>query len=143
MEAAQKILSLFIEEGILFQVALNDGEVRQVPALGQAIAPDIPLVLLVDDTSISAAEVVAASIQYHDRGLLMGDTTYGKGTVQTTLPMPQKTALQFTIAHWLTPAGEWLNGRGVEPDMFVVDDPDTVEDEIINEAVDLLKKSQQ
>lgn len=138
MEAAQAIISNFIEEGLLFQIELKGGDVRLVEASGNAIAGEIPLVILVGGTTFSAAETAAASIQDHGRGVLMGDTTYGKGTVQTTLPMPEGTAVQFTIAHWLSPNGEWFDGRGVEPDIKVIDDPETSEDEVINRAIEWL-----
>jgi carboxyl-terminal processing protease len=143
MEAAQANISAFIEEGLLFQIELKGGEIRQIEATGEALAGDIPLVILVSGTTFSAAETAAASIQEHGRGVLIGDTTYGKGTVQTTLPMPEGTAVQFTIAHWLSPNGEWFDGRGVEPDIKVIDNPETSEDEVLSSAIEWLLENRE
>lgn len=138
MEAAQEIISMFIQDGLLFQIELKDGEIRRVEAVGNGMASEIPLVVLVSGTTFSAAETAAAAIQDRERGVLIGETTFGKGTVQTTMPMPQETAVQFTIAHWLSPEGVWYDGRGVEPDLFVVDDPETAVDETLEAAVEWL-----
>lgn len=138
LEAAQEIMSMFIQDGLLFQIELKDGELRQVEASGNSIASEIPLVVLVSGTTFSAAETSAAAIQERQRGTLIGETTFGKGTVQTTMPMPQETAVQFTIAHWLSPQGVWYDGRGVEPDLYVVDDPETAVDEVLAVAMEWL-----
>lgn len=141
MEAAQQIISQFVESGVLFQVELKAGEVRQVEALGDPLSPQTALVVLVGEHTFSAAETAAASIQDHGRGVLIGSPTFGKGTVQTTMPMPENTAVQFTIAKWLTPDGEWIDGRGVRPDIFVEDNPNTTEDEVLTYALEWIKET--
>ncbi len=138
MKVAQEILSFFIEKGALFQVELKDGQLHEFTAQGDALAPEIPLVVLVGEHSYSAAETVAAAIMEHDRGMVLGSTTYGKGTIQTTMPLGQDTILQMTIGKWLSPFGDFYDGRGVTPDIVIQDDPNTEADEVIQFAVDHL-----
>lgn len=66
--------------------------------------------------------------------------TYGKGKIQTTVPLIEDALLQFTIAHWLSPSGEWYEGRGVAPDITVSDDPDTEGDEALQFALDYMRE---
>ena len=78
--------------------------------------PDLPVVVLVDNASASAAEIVAGALQDHDRAVLVGTTSYGKGSAQTLLPMPQGGALKLTTALWYTPAGRSINSPRPSPD---------------------------
>jgi carboxyl-terminal processing protease len=111
-------------------------------AEGEAIAADIPLVVLVGERTYSAAETAAATIAEWGRGTLIGGKTYGKGTIQATYPLDQETLLKMTVAKWLSPSGQWYHGRGVVPEYVVSDDESTDEDEVLQFAVDyLLEKS--
>lgn len=135
MDAAQDILSQFIADGTLFYAELRDGKQRPYPVKGDGIARTIPLVVLVGERTYSAAETAAIAIADHGRGVLIGGVTYGKGTIQETRPLPGGGALQYTVAHWLSPEGEWYETRGVSPDLMVADDPDTAVDEVLETAV--------
>ncbi len=88
------------------------------------------LVVLVDNGSASASELFAAAIQDNQRGTIVGQTTYGKGTVQSVYDLADGSALKLTIAKYATPSGEFIDGIGVTPDVFVEDKP------IISELVD-------
>ncbi|HTC23929.1 MAG TPA: S41 family peptidase [Gemmatimonadales bacterium] len=70
--------------------------------------PDLPLAVLVDGSTASAAEVVAAALQDHDRALILGTATFGKGVVQRTYPLSEDAALRFTTARWYAPSGRWI-----------------------------------
>ncbi len=135
MEAAQEILSYFIDEGVLFVVELKDGEKRPFSANGNALAADIPLVVLVGERTYSSAETSAISVMENERGILIGSTTYGKGTVQETVPLLDDSMLQYTVAHWLSPSGEWVEKKGITPQIYVEDDPETETDEVLAEAI--------
>jgi carboxyl-terminal processing protease len=85
-------------------------------------APDVqgvPIAVLVDDETASSAEIVAAALQQSARAAIVGRRTYGKGTVQTIVDLSDGSYLKLTYARWFTPQGEWLQGKGVSPDLFV------------------------
>jgi carboxyl-terminal processing protease len=138
MEAAQEILSYFIEDGLLFSAELTHDRTVEFRAKGDAMAADIPLVVLMDQTTYSAAETSAAAIAETGRGRTIGSRSYGKGVIQATVPLMDDTLLQLTIAKWLSPHGEWYQERGVAPQIEASDDPATPTDEVLQTAVDLL-----
>lgn len=138
MQAAQDILSLFIEDGTLFSAELTNQRKVQFVAKGNALAAEIPLVVLMDHTTYSAAETSAACIAERGRGKTIGSTSYGKGVIQATIPLQNKAMLQMTIAKWYSPNGEWFHERGVPAQIEVVDDPDTEVDEVLNTAIETL-----
>ncbi len=142
MQAAQEILSYFIKDGLLFTANLTDDRSVEFKAKGGAIAADIPLVVLIDKTTYSAAETSAVVIAETGRGKTIGSTSHGKGVIQATIPLPGSAMLQMTVAKWLSPRGEWLQGKGVSPQIAAVDDPATANDEILQKALDLICTSQ-
>lgn len=140
MQAAQQILSYFINDGLLFTAELNGGRRVQFEAKGQALAPSIPLVVLIDHTTYSAAETSAAAVAQNGRGKTVGQTTYGKGVIQATMPLPGDTMLQMTVARWLAPDGTWYHQKGVPPMIAAQDDPATEADEILEKALQILRE---
>ena len=83
------------------------------------LATDIPLVVLVNKNSASASEIVAGAIRDNKRGVLVGEQTYGKGSVQSTHKLHDGSSLRVTIARWLLPSGQSLDGNGLVPDIKV------------------------
>lgn len=81
--------------------------------------PEYPLIILVNEGSASASEIVAGAIQDHKRGVIMGVKTFGKGSVQTVIPMRDGSALRLTTASYFTPAGRMIRDQGVLPDVVV------------------------
>lgn len=140
MQAAQEIISYFIKDGLLFSAELTHDRTVKFLAKGNAIATDIPLVVLMDKTTYSAAETSAAAIAETGRGRTVGTTSYGKGVIQATILLQDNTLLQMTIAKWRSPNGEWYQERGVAPQIEVSDDPSTEGDEILQTGIDLLAK---
>ncbi len=138
MQAAQDILSYFIEDGLLFSAELTHGRTVQFFPKGKAIAADIPLVVLMDPTTYSAAETCAAAIAETGRGETVGSNSYGKGVIQATVPLLDDALLQMTIARWLSPDGEWYQERGVSPQIEMIDDPTTETDELLQKAIEIL-----
>lgn len=139
MQAAQQILSYFIEDGLLFTAELTGGRSMAFAAKGNALAPTIPLVVLVDHTTYSAAETSAAAVAQRGRGKTVGQTTYGKGVIQATMPLPGESMLQMTVARWLAPDGTWYHEKGVPPQIPAIDDPATKVDEILERALHTLR----
>ena len=139
MEAAQAILSTLIGDGLLFSTEEKDGKRTDFAANGKPINTEIPLVVLVGSRTYSAAETSASAIQERKRGTVMGGVTFGKGTVQATVPLTEDCLLQFTVARWLSPSGKWYEKIGVSPDIAVSDDPATEQDEVLEAAINYLK----
>ena len=138
MQSAQDILSYFIEDGLLFSAELTQNRTVQFMAKGKAIAADIPLVILMDETTYSASETCAAVIAERGRGKTIGTNSYGKGIIQATNQLQKNILIQMTIAKWLSPNGEWYQERGVLPQIEFFDDPETEVDELVQKGVDVL-----
>ena len=116
---AVDIGSEFISEGlILRQRAKGEQEVEH-PAKGDGVALDVPLVVLVDGGTASASEIVAGALQDHERAVLIGEQTFGKGTVQIGYDLSDGAELRITIAHWFTPDGRAIEKEGLTPDIVV------------------------
>lgn len=142
MQAAQEILSYFIEDGLLFSAQLTRDRSVEFPAKGEAFAANIPLVILIDETTYSAAETAAAAVSEMGRGITVGSTTYGKGLIQATVPLLEDTLLQMTIAKWLSASGEWYHERGVPADIEIRDDSTTEVDEVLQKGIEILLTTQ-
>jgi carboxyl-terminal processing protease len=119
--AARSIAGLFLARGTIYTQVDAAGNRIDVEAPGNAPAadPSIRLVVLVDRGTASAAEIVAAAIQDHRRGLLVGTRTFGKGTIQEWQELGPAGGFRLTVARWLTPNGRWINGTGIDPDVPV------------------------
>ena len=101
------------------------------------VAPDVPQLVLVDMGSASASEIVAGALRDQERAEIVGTQTFGKALVQSTVPLRDGGALKLTTARYLTPDGVDINEKGLEPDVQVVDDPDTEVDEALQRALRL------
>jgi carboxyl-terminal processing protease len=111
------ITSLFVPEGAVVQIENRRGIVTEM--VDGATVTDRPLVVIVNGGSASASELVAAALQDHGRAQIIGEVTYGKGTVQDIRELSWGGALKYTIAHYLSPNGKTLDGIGVTPDSSV------------------------
>jgi len=121
LQTAVEVGSEFIPEGIiLYEDYGSDEELIEYRASKDGIATEIPLVLLVNEGSASASEIVAGAIQDHERGPLVGATTFGKGSVQNWVALDNdQGAVRITIARWLTPAKRQIHQVGLEPEYEV------------------------
>jgi carboxyl-terminal processing protease len=131
---AVRAVSIFLEEGVVCTVAGLHQDETTYEVTGSATYPKLPLVVAVNRGSASAAEIVAAALQDHERAVVVGRRTYGKASVQSIRPLSNGTALKLTTAMYLTPAGRDLTGRGVRPKVRVGDDPLTELDEVLRAA---------
>jgi carboxyl-terminal processing protease len=79
----------------------------------------VPMIVLVNGGSASASEIVAGALQDHHRARIVGERTYGKGSVQTVVPLGKGSAIKLTTSRYLTPSGRSINGTGIDPDVVV------------------------
>jgi carboxyl-terminal processing protease len=119
LDVAVEIGSQFVGEGSILVERLKEGEDRDYPAQGGGLATDIPLVVLVNGGTASASEIVAGAVQDSGRGILIGEQTLGKGSVQLSHYLSDGSELRVTIAHWFTPNGRAIHGEGLAPDIQV------------------------
>jgi carboxyl-terminal processing protease len=132
LDTAISVVSEFIDEGTVMIEEFGDGRTETYEAKSGGVATDIPLVILVNEGSASASEIVAGAVQDLDRGQLVGTTSFGKGSVQSYSPLVnEQGAVRITIARWLTPLGRHISGVGLEPD-YVIE----ITEEHINQDID-------
>jgi carboxyl-terminal processing protease len=129
LSQAVDVASVFIPDGIVCRTDGLHEEEHEYRVTGSSTHPSIPLVVLVNGGSASAAEIVAGALVDHDRAVLVGERTYGKASVQTLAPLLGGGALKLTTAKYLTPAGADITGVGLEPSVIGADDPLTERDE--------------
>ncbi len=142
LDAAIRIGSEFIDHGNIVTEQYGNGQTDPHPALSGGLATKIPLVVLVNKGTASASEVVSGAIQDDQRGKLVGELTYGKGTVQILTPLNNNEgAARITVARWLTPNGRQIDKKGLTPDVPVTltaDDTKAGRDPQLDAAVKLL-----
>ncbi len=118
LESSVYIASEFLPQGKLIlkqESTINGSSDYKVNRDGKLL--DIPLVILINKGSASASEILAGSLRDHKRAKLIGEKSFGKGSVQEAIDLPQGTGLHVTVAKWILPNGDWINGRGIEPDI--------------------------
>ncbi len=115
------VASQFLDGGVVVFERTNSVE-NPLNAATNGLATHIPLVVLVNQGTASAAELVAGAIRDRQRGILVGQTTYGKGTVQQIFRLSDNSSLHITAAEWLTPNQQHLDGHGLEPTISMIPD---------------------
>ncbi len=120
LEAAIDVADAFLSDGLIVS---GSGRVRQARFEQYAHAGDalesVPMIVLVNGSSASASEIVAGALQDHHRARIVGERTYGKGSVQTVVPLGKGSAIKLTTSRYLTPSGRSINGTGIDPDVVV------------------------
>ena len=120
LDAAVEVADSFLADGLIVR---GIGRIRQARFEQHARLGDeletVPTIVLVNGGSASAAEIVAGALQDHSRARIVGERTYGKGSVQTVMPLGEGTAIKLTTSRYLTPSGRSINGSGIEPDVVV------------------------
>ena len=129
LDQAVAVVDLFVESGIIVSTVGRDKEkVEREFARKRGTMPNFPVVVLVNGGSASASEIVAGALQDHERALLVGTTTFGKGSVQTLLSLPDGSGLKLTVARYYTPKDRSIQAKGIRPDVVVTDKNSTERD---------------
>lgn len=115
-----KVTSLFLEKGRVVSTRSKRGKEIFYEREGKYFG-DFPLVILINGGSASASEIVSGALKDHKRAVLVGEKTFGKGSVQTLLPLPDGDGIKLTTAKYYTPNGVSINGMGIDPDVKVED----------------------
>ncbi len=136
LDGAVFIGSEFIKSGdiVLQENAKGERTGYKVNREGKLL--DLPLIVLINKGSASASEIVAGAIQDLKRGKLVGETSFGKGTIQESQDLPEKTGIHITTAKWLTPLGRWIHQKGLEPDIKVELTEEQIKQQVDDEAKD-------
>jgi carboxyl-terminal processing protease len=123
LDAAIDVADLFLAEGLIVRGAgrIQHAQFEHSAHPGDSLE-DVPVVVLVNAGSASASEIVAGALKDHGRARIVGEQTYGKGSVQTVMPLGEGRAIKITTSRYILPAGETLNGAGIEPDILVRND---------------------
>ncbi len=116
---ADHVISEFVSSGETFELRDRSGGVERHDVSGEHLAPSVPLVVLVDANSASAAEIVAGSLQVHHRAKLVGTVTFGKGSVQQDFPLSDGADVHLTVKRWYLPNGQTIDHKGLQPDVTV------------------------
>jgi len=120
LTAAVGVSDMFLNKGmIVYTEGRKKDSKLKFNAKPNAKLPDVPLIVLVNAGSASASEIVAGALQDHGRGIIMGEKTFGKGSVQTILPMNNNAALKLTTARYYTPNGRSIQASGITPDIVI------------------------
>ena len=139
LNGAVNLAAEFLSSGVIVKQEdyLGQTETYSVNRRGRLL--DVPLVVLIDRGSASASEILAGALQDHNRAKLVGETSFGKGTIQESEEVNGGSALHITTAKWLTPNGVWVNENGLVPDVVVEDDLETEDkDEQLIKAIEIL-----
>lgn len=140
LQGAVFIASEFIPEGkVVVQQEYSDGKKETYSVMRQGKLLETPLVILVNKGSASASEIVAGTLRDYERAKLVGEKTFGKGSIQEAQDLPGGSGLHITIARWLLPKGDWINGKGVDPTVTVsLDEKNPTLDTQLEEAANQL-----
>jgi carboxyl-terminal processing protease len=145
LNTAIEVASEFVADGVIMYEVYGKGERDTYNARRGGLATEIPMVVLINEGSASASEIVAGAIQDHDRGTLVGTTSFGKGSVQNWIPLDNNEgAVRVTIARWLTPDERTIHESGLEPDVVVElteEDLAAQRDPQLDKAVELLTQN--
>jgi len=142
LDACVRIASEFLDQKIIVRTkGRKFGDTGDIMSGRNGSFLEVPLVLLVNKGSASASEIFAGAIQDHNRGLALGEKTFGKGSVQNVIPLSDGSSLKVTIAEWLTPRGRSIHEVGIDPDEMVEltrEDRKEGRDPVMKRALDLV-----
>ena len=139
VDTVVELTSRFLEDGlVLYQM---DGRQNRIEyeVTGGNKAPDLPLIILINEFSASASEIMAGALRDHGRAQLVGVTSFGKGSVNIQRPLSDGSGVYYSIARWFTPGGDLIEGEGIEPDVVVESDHEGTEDFQLDRAIELLQ----
>ena len=136
LASAVSVASLFMTDTDVVQVKGRQSDSRTLSTQGAALLEALPVVVLQNRYSASAAEVLASSLQAQKRATILGEVSYGKGSVQSVIPLNDEQAVKLTVANYMTALGKKIDGVGVAPDVTLLGNQSTWE----QQALDLLRQ---
>jgi len=123
LDQAVKVCDTFLEEGlIVYTQGRTEGQQMRFTAHPNIKPHDYPIIVLVNGGSASGSEIVAGALQDHNRAVILGTPTFGKGSVQTIIPLDDRSGLRLTTARYYTPSGKSIQATGIIPDVVVKED---------------------
>lgn len=135
------VASEFLPDGLVVTQEHSSGKKEEYSVNRTGKLLHVPVVVIVNRGSASAAEIVSGALQKRGRAQVIGEQSFGKGSVQEAQELPGGAGLHVTTAKWLLPDGTWINGKGVTPDVVVADDGATADvDEQLEKAIEILRK---
>ncbi|MEK7535199.1 MAG: S41 family peptidase [Patescibacteria group bacterium] len=140
LDAVAPIAGQFIAPNIVVKERYKDGREEVIRSKEVPVMSTTPLFVLINGGSASASEILAGALQDHKRATLVGQKTFGKGSVQDIIPLKNGSALRLTIAEWLTPNDRQISKKGIEPDVVVEGDKKADSDPVLAKALELAKK---
>ena len=143
LETAIDVASEWIADGIIVTEQFNPGKKNEYLNRGRARLKDFPTAVLVNQGSASASEIVAGALKDYNKATIVGKKTFGKGSVQTLEGLQDSSSVKITVAKWLTPKGNNIDGQGIEPDIDVDLTPEDYEagrDPQLEKAIEILNK---
>lgn len=140
LQGAVDIASEFLKNGSVAVIEeKGDGSKNEFKVQKLGLLLNMPTVVLINGGSASASEILAGALRDIRKISLVGEKTFGKGTIQEPEELGGGAGIHITIARWLTPNGTWVNGKGLEPDVKIEDDEKTSQDEPLQKAIELLQ----
>ena len=144
LDQSAKVTNNFLRSGEIVSIKGRDkNDISRFTASGGDIASDKPIIVIINQGSASASEIVAGALQDHKRAIIIGEQSYGKGSVQTIFPLKDLSAIRMTTALYYTPSGDSIHKVGITPDIeveFIYNEDDDEQDNQLDYALDLLNK---
>jgi carboxyl-terminal processing protease len=137
LDSVVNVTSRFLQEGVVLYKEDNQGNRDSYPVKHDGLTTELPMVVLTDNYTASASEVLAGALQDYDRATIAGTRTYGKGSINTLYQLKDGSGLYITTHRWLTPNGRPIEGEGISPDY------ELVEEDAVQWAIDYLKANKQ
>ena len=137
LEDVPPMAGLFIAPSVVVKEKYKDGKQDELESTGNPVLPTTPMFILINSGSASAAEIFSGAMQDYKRATIIGEQSFGKGSVQSLINLSGNSALKVTIAEWLTPNGRSISKVGITPDVKVTDNKTASSDPVLDKALQL------
>jgi len=139
LQEGRAVASIFVPKGLIVRTDGPHSPEQKLNATGGAISPSIPMTVLVDGGTASAAEIVTGALRDYNRATVVGSKTFGKGVFQEIEPLSNGGALELVVGRYFLPHGENISGTGIEPQVAAKDDQKTPKDEALDSALNTVR----